>query len=300
MTPPVTFPATRTRRSVLVVELAASASVISTVTIRTSTPPMYPGPVRINHSHTRRVPALLVSLLAFLGIPNQAADIRCSRHAATSLNYEDDVTFCPDGSYCCGNNNTACCSSNGGKLEVFYRNPGTIPSATAWLPGYYSSLQVSTKSRSTTISSSPTSTQSHTIPSPFATATATATATTTTTTPTPTGSTPTPSPTSASHDRTGNGDLTESARVAIGVVIPVMIVVASFVTWWFCGRRRSHKTAGPPDENSERHSTGVDVPDLSHAGELSSGLDRAELVTKQWDSTELPTSHELFELAVRS
>lgn len=212
------------------------------------------------------------------------------RHLATSLNYKDDVTFCLDESYCCGSNNTACCTSNSGDLEIFYRNPNTIPSATASLPGYYSNLQVSTKSRSTTISSSPSSIQTSATASNSTSPTASTT---------PTSSTLNASPTSASHNKNVHGGLSEDAKIAIGVVIPVVVIVAAFVTWWFLGQRRSHKTAGPQDEKVKRHHAGLYVPDLSRPSELQTGLDRAELVTRQWDSAELPANHGLVELAGR-
>lgn len=233
-------------------------------------------------------------------------DPACPCPPTTSLDYTDDVTFCPDGSYCCGNNNTACCSSNSGNLEIFYGNPGTIPSATASLLGYYSSLDVSTKSRSTTISSSPSSTQTPTTASGSTSSTAitpTPTAPSGSTSPTldttPTSSTPTASSTSASPNSTGSGGLNEGDKIAIGTIIPVVALVAGFVAWWFLGRRWLHKTANSPEEIFERHSAGAHIPNLFPTGELPSGLDRAELVTKQWDSAELPSQHEVSELADR-
>lgn len=226
----------------------------------------------------------------------------CPCPPTTSLDYTYDVTFCPDGSYCCGNNNSACCSSNNGNLEIFYRNPGPIPYATALLPEYYSNLRVSTKSRSTTISPSSSSTQSPTTASPstFATANTSPTSSQTSTSSTPTSSTPTASPTSASHSNAENGSLSEPTKIAIGVVIPVVALASGFVAWWFLGRRRSYETASMRNETLERHSTGVRSADSHPIGELPSGLDRAELMTKQWDAAELPSRHEASELADRS
>lgn len=235
-----------------------------------------------------------------LDYPRSSLTFFYFRHPATSLNYQDDVTSCPDGSYCCGNNNTACCSSNSGNLEIFYGNPGPIPSATALLQGYYSSLHVSTKSRSTTISSSPSSIQSPTTVSASGSPTANTTATSSTrASSTPTSSTLTVSPTSSSHNNTGPGVLSEGAKIAIGIVIPVVALVAGFVAWSFLRRRRSYETASPRGETAQGYSAGVHVPYSAPAGELPSGLDRAELVTKQWDSAELPSMHEAVELAGR-
>ena len=218
------------------------------------------------------------------------------------------MTFCPDGSYCCGNNNTACCKSNSGNLEIFYGNPGPIPFATASLPEYYSSLKISTKSRSTTISSSSSSTQIL----PTASASNSPTASTSSTR----SSAPAASPAIASHSRTSltpaasptlaatnsieNGGLSKSAKIAIGTVIPVVVLVAGLVAYWFRERRqRSLGVASPRDEMIARHSVAVHLPDLYPPGEHSSGLDRAELVTRQWDSAELPSRH-IVELAARS
>lgn len=296
-----TFPATQMRKSVLVVEPAVFASVTCTVTMQTSQFPVYQEPVQISHLQAQLVLALLVSSTACLDV-NHVADICCSRHPATSLDYILDVTFCPDGSYCCGNNNSACCISNNGYLEIFYRNPGTIPYATALLPEYYSSLRVSTKSRSTTISPSSSSTQSPTTASPstFSTANTSPTSSPTSTSSTPTSSTPTASPTSASHSNTENDGLSETTKIAIGVVIPVVALVSGFVAWWFLGRRRSYEATRMRNETLERHPTGVRSADSHPIGELPSGLDRAELITKQWDSAELPSRHEASELADRS
>ena len=143
------------------------------------------------------------------------------------------MTFCSDGSYCCGINNTACCSSNKGNLEIFYGNPGTIPSAPSLLPGYYSSLHVSTKSRSTTISSSSLSTQASTTASSLTssptneaqtsfTSTVSSPATTT-----PTISTPIAFSTSRSS-RAGSGTLNKNSKIIIGIVVPMAILSIGF------------------------------------------------------------------------
>ena len=214
------------------------------------------------------------------------------------------MTFCSDGSYCCGNNNTACCRSNSGRLEIFYGNPGPIPFATASLPKYYSSLKVSTKSRSTTILLSRSSTQTPTtVSSSVSTAgTSSTTSSMPAASPTITSHTPT-SPTLAtssaldSSNSTRNDGLSKSAKIAIGTVLPVVVLVAGFVAWWLLGRRRLSSAEATP--KIARQSADVQLPDFHPPGELSSGLDRAELMTRQWDSAELPSGH-LVELAARS
>ena len=263
---------------------------------------MYQGPVQISHFLTQLVLALPVS-----NLPASLPHSQCAHMflQATSLDYEDDVTFCPDGSYCCGNNNTACCRSNSGRLEIFYGNPGPIPFATASLPEYYSSLKVSTKSRSTTISSPQSSTQTPKTVSASSVPTAGTSsipssmpaASPTIASHIPTSSTPATSPTLDSSNSTGNYGLSKSAKIVIGTVLPLVALVAGFVAWWLLGRRRFSSGEGTP--KIARHSADVQLPDFHPPGELSSGLDRAELVTRQWDSAELPSDH-LVELAARS
>ena len=103
--------------------------------------------------------ALLVSEFYRLEAAFQVADVWFLLCEVSSLDYQKDVTLCPDGSYCCGQNNTTCCGSADSRLEIYYGNPGRMPSRSASLSGYYSSLHVSTNSRSTTISSFYPSTQ---------------------------------------------------------------------------------------------------------------------------------------------
>ena len=263
---------------------------------------MYRGPVRISRFPTRLVLALPVSdRPTCFDLPPLRVVLTRLFILATSLNYEDDVTFCPDGSYCCGNNNTACCRSNSGSLEIFYGNPGPVPFATASLPAYYSSLKVSTKSRSTAISSTRSSTQTLTTASSSTVLTAGTSsmpaASRTIASHTPTSSTPATSPAPDSSNSTGNDGLSKSAKIAIGTVLPVAALVAGFVTWWLLGRRRL--SSGEAAPKVARQSADVQLPDFHPPGELSSGLDRAELVTRQWDSAELPSGH-LVELAARS
>ncbi len=119
---------------------------------------------------------------------------------------------------------------------------------------------------------------------------------------TPTSSTPAVSPTLASHNSTGYGRLNKSDRSAIGLVLLVVAIVAGFIIWLFLGRqrRRIWAVADPLDERFEGRSAGDLVPQLYPRGELLSGLDRAELVTRQWDCPEMPSRHDVAELAVRS
>ncbi len=65
-------------------------------------------------------------------------------------------------------------------------------------------------------------------------------------------------------------------------------------------RQRTSAVADLRDEKSERRSAGDHVPEVYPPGELSLGLDRVELVTKQCDCTEMPSRHDVAELAVRS
>ena len=215
------------------------------------------------------------------------------------------MTFCSDGSYCCGNNNTACCSSNNGNLEIFYGNPGTIPSATALLPGYYSSLHVSTKSRSTTISSS-SSTQASTTTSALTsspTSEAQTSFTSTVSSPattTPTISTPIAFSTSKSHNTAGSGTLNKSSKIILGTVVPIAILSIGFIAWFLRKRQRSYAATSLHDEIVGKAAANAHAPEPHPLGELPIGLDRAELVTSHWDSAELPNSHEIFEVAHRS
>lgn len=262
-------------------------------------------PVRISRLQTQLVLALLVSESKCLSSP-----LDCSHLCpATSVRYEDNVTLCPDGSYCCGNNNTACCRSNGGNLEIFYGNPGPIPFAVTSLADYYASLHIPTKSRPTTYSSSPSSTHSHTaaIASTFPTASTTSTSSSvpadspTMVSHIPISSTPTAPPTLSAANTTENAGLSENTKIVIGTVTPVAILGAGFVAWWLFGRRRRSSGAlSPHDDDSTRHFTGVDLPPLHPPGELPSGVDRAELVTRQWGSAELPSRSHVVELAARS
>ena len=64
-----TFPVTRMRKSVPVVEPVVSASAIYTVMIPTSRCLVYQEPVPISHLQTQLVRALLVSSLASLFFP---------------------------------------------------------------------------------------------------------------------------------------------------------------------------------------------------------------------------------------
>ncbi|KAM0794871.1 hypothetical protein BDR22DRAFT_894756 [Usnea florida] len=194
------------------------------------------------------------------------ADPACPCPPTTSLVYTDDVTFCSDGSYCCGNNNTACCSSNNGNLEIFYGNPGTIPSATSSLPGYYSSLHLSTKSRSTTISSS-SSTQASTTTSTltsFPTSEAQTSFTSTVSSPattTPTISTPIAFPTSRSHSRAGSGTLNKNSKIIIGTVVPMAILSIGFIAWFLRKRQRSFVATSLHDETVENATANMHAPE---------------------------------------
>ena len=231
--------------------------------------------------------------------------------------YTDDVTFCSDGSYCCGNNNTACCSSNKGNLEI----------SMAILAQY---LQHRSYSQSITLAC--TSRQSHVrqpshlllsrvlkppqrllLPRlplplkhkqalhlqylrlplrqqhflhhlilPFSSAINT---------------TATASSTSSSHSRAGNGALNEKSKMAISISTAMAFLAIGFIAWWLLKRRRSHAVTSSHDETDENDTANAHAPEPHPPGELPTGLDRAELVTSHWASAELPFGHEIFEIA---
>ena len=315
----VTFPVTHMRKSVLVVEPVVFASAINTVMMPTSRRLVYQEPVPISRFQTQLVRALLVSNPACLLFPQRDGRTTYQWCLATSLVYTDDVTFCSDGSYCCGNNNTACCNSTSGNLEFFYGNPGAIPSAPALLPGYYSNLHVSIKSRSTTISSSSSSTQAPTKASTFTSpptgitkttyaSTYSLPATTTPTSSTSTASlfastidtTATASSTSSSHIEPKNAAMNKDSKLAIGIAVPAAFIAVGLTTWWLPKRQRSHMVTSSHDETLDNPIADTHVLERHPPGELPTGLDRAELVTSHWDSAALPFSHEIFEIAHRS
>lgn len=236
-----------------------------------------------------------------------------------SLDYELDVTFCPDGSYCCGNNNTACCNTDNANLEIFYNNPATIPLAPTSLSDYYSGLRLSTQSRSKIFSTSSsssiqslgtTSYGSQTALTPFS-----AENPILSTLPTPSSATsssaqmalrssstaklilstsPTTSPAtlsriSSSQSLTRPSGLYHNGKTAIEVAVPIAIILIVALATWKVLRRRCRGNAGMITEEEEQGSVNHQVPDQqSTTRELQSGLHRAELVTKHWDSVELP------------
>lgn len=229
--------------------------------------------------------ALLVSDFYHAEAASQVADVYFLLCQVSSLDYTEDVTICPDGSYCCGQNNTACCGSTDSRLEIYYGNPGKIPSRTASLSGYYSSLHVSTKSRSTTISSSYLTTQ----------AVSSATVSSSSTVDMTRLSLPTTFiQNSAPVTNSKSSGLGKASKIAIGILIPMIIFLASLITWWILRCRRS-KIIKPGEEIFE-----MDAPNSVLAGELSSGLDRAELTTRQWDSAELPPDRDIAEVPDRT
>ena len=62
------------------------------------------------------------------------------------LDYHDGVTFCPDGSFCCGPQNFTCCRDNLGHAIIDYGNTATMPSSSASLSSYHDNLHISTSS----------------------------------------------------------------------------------------------------------------------------------------------------------
>jgi hypothetical protein len=61
------------------------------------------------------------------------------------LDYLDSVTFCSDGSVCCGFANTECCNAGLGHAQIIYGQTAVIPSGTGTvLSSYYSGVHVST------------------------------------------------------------------------------------------------------------------------------------------------------------
>ena len=210
------------------------------------------------------------------------------------------MTFCLDGSYCCGNNNnTACCNTDNANLEIFYNNPATIPLASASLSDYYSGLRLSTQRRSKFLSTSSSSSiqdlgttssgsQTALTPSSAARIVSSTSRTASSTTSSTTSSTNFLRLSSSQSFNRPSG-LCQSGKIAIEVAVPIVtILMAAFATWKILRRRRRGKP-GMIIEGNEQHLTYTSVPDQQSAtSELPSGFDRAELVTKHWDSVELP------------
>ena len=99
----------------------------------------------------------------------------------------------------------------------------------------------------------------------------------------------TSSRTSSPQSFNGASGLYQSGKTVIEVAVPIAtILIAAFATWKLL-RRRRRGNASTIIEEDEQDSADNPVPDQQSAtGELPSGLDRAELVTKHWDSVELP------------
>ena len=321
------FPAIQTRKSAHAVGEVTYASAISTATTTTATRQTYQGLAPMNLLQTLRVrvrPVRIIIPLTF------QVYLLTSCSLAVSFDYTQDVTFCPDGSYCCGQDNTTCCNTNSARLEIFYGNPGEIPTGSASLSGYYSSLRLSTKGRSATISAS----SSFSTQNPSATLSNSQTAFTLSSTQmssttfshsqaaftssstqnprntssnsqtasTISSATSIISPTSSPQSVDGAGSLNQDGKIAIGVAIPIVaLLVAAFVAEaQAILRRRRLSKAMVTTETNERNLAGSDVPDQPSVGELSTGLDRAELPTKHWDATELPATRAHAELGTHS
>ena len=201
------------------------------------------------------------------------------------------MTFSPDGSYCCGNNNTACCNNDNANLEIFYNNPATIPSAPASLSDYYSGLRLSTQSRSKILLTSSTSSIQYlgTTSSGSQTALTSSSAASILLLTSPTTPSTTLSRISSSQSLSKPSRLYQNGKTAIEIAVPIAItLIAAFATWKIL-RRRRRGNAEVITEGNEQNSTGNLVPNQQSAtNELPPALDRAELVTKHWDSVELP------------
>ena len=96
---------------------------------------------------------------------------------------------------------------------------------------------------------------------------------------------------SAPATNSKSSGLGKAGKIAIGILIPMITFLASLIGWWILQRRRSSKIVRPGEEIFE-----MDDPNSVLAGELSSGLDRAEHTTRHWDSAELPPNHDIAEL----
>jgi len=143
-----TFPAIQMPRPAHAAAQTVSASatfIVSTLTLATSR-----GPVLTKNGalfQTQLVPAIRVrdhvSMYRWLtnaslrGAPGYVGD--------APLDYLDSVTYCPDGSVCCGFANTECCNAGLGHAVILYGQTALIPSGTgAVLSSYYSGVHAST------------------------------------------------------------------------------------------------------------------------------------------------------------
>jgi hypothetical protein len=158
-----TFPAIQMPRpahAAAKVVFAAATFIVSTFLETTSR-----GPVLTKNGalfQTRLVPAIRVRdhVPMYRWLTNASLRGAPGYVVGAPLNYLDSVTFCSDGSICCGYANTECCNAGQGHAQIIYGQKALIPSSTgAALSSYYSGVHVTTVSitRTSSMASSQTS-----------------------------------------------------------------------------------------------------------------------------------------------
>jgi hypothetical protein len=159
--------------------------------------------------------------------------------AGSPLNYLDSVTFCSDGSVCCGYGNTECCNAGQGHAQIVYGQTALIPSSTgAVLSSYYSGVHVSTVSITGTSSTPSSQTSGSQIASSGSSSLMTQTSL---------GFSMTYAPQSSNVSTTLShsvGGLSQGTKIGLGVGIavgaPLLITVAVVLTCLYVKRKYRH------------------------------------------------------------